>query len=140
MIFTDLTESDRRDIIDYVSGKTGFLRNVVEKDWWVTTVLRAIFSLPYAPATSFKGGTNLSKCWGLIQRMSEDIDIGISREYLGFGGDLSKNQISDKLRRASCGVAASENRSQRPLDVRAGVGGNCAFLYFGKPAEAHIFG
>lgn len=64
MIFTDLTENDRRDIIDYVSGDTGFLRNVVEKDWWVTTVLRAIFSLPYAEHISFKGGTNLSKCWG----------------------------------------------------------------------------
>lgn len=102
MIFTDLTDNDRRDIIDYVSGTTGFLRNVVEKDWWVTSVLRAIFSLPYAEQTSFKGGTNLSKCWGLIQRMSEDIDIGISREHLGFGGELSKNQISDKLRRASC--------------------------------------
>lgn len=102
MIFTDLTDNDRRDIIDYVSGKTGFLRNVVEKDWWVTSVLRAIFSLPYADNVSFKGGTNLSKCWGFIQRMSEDIDIGISREFLGFGGVLSKNQISDKLRRASC--------------------------------------
>lgn len=102
MLFTDLTDHDRRDIIDYVSGKTGFLRNVVEKDWWVTSVLRAIFSLPYADSISFKGGTNLSKCWGLIQRMSEDIDIGISREFLGFDGKLSKNQISDKLRRASC--------------------------------------
>lgn len=102
MIFTDLTDNDRRDIIDYVSGKTGFVRNVVEKDWWVTSVLRAIFSLPYAMNMSFKGGTNLSKCWRLIQRMSEDIDIGISREFLGFGGELSRNQISDKLRRASC--------------------------------------
>lgn len=102
MLFTDLTDHDRRDIIDYVSGKTGFLRNVVEKDWWVTSVLRAIFSLPYADSISFKGGTNLSKCWGLIQRMSEDIDIGISREFLGFDGELSKNQIRDKLRRASC--------------------------------------
>lgn len=46
MIFTDLTDNDRRDIIDYVSGKTGFLRNVVEKDWWVTSVLRSVFSLP----------------------------------------------------------------------------------------------
>lgn len=119
MIFTDLTESDRRDIIDYVSGKTGFLRNVVEKDWWVTTVLRAIFSLPYAPATFFKGGTNLSKCWGLIQRMSEDIDIGISREYLGFGGDLSKNQISDKLRRASCAFV----RNVMKNDVRKALVG-----------------
>lgn len=111
MIFTDLTDNDRRDIIDYVSGKTGFLRNVVEKDWWVTSVLRAIFSLPYADNVSFKGGTNLSKCWGLIQRMSEDIDIGISREFLGFGGELSKNQISDKLRRASCSFVRNIMRS-----------------------------
>lgn len=102
MIFTDLTDSDRRDIMDYVSERTGFLGNVVEKDWWVTSILRAIFSLPYVDHISFKGGTSLSKCWGLIQRMSEDVDIGISREYLGFGGELSKNRISDKLRRASC--------------------------------------
>lgn len=34
--------------------------------------------------------------------MSEDVDIAISRDYLGFSGDLSKNQISDKLRRAAC--------------------------------------
>ena len=34
--------------------------------------------------------------------MSEDVDIAVSREYLGFSGELTKNQISDKLRRASC--------------------------------------
>lgn len=102
MIFTDLTAADRRDIIDYVSDKTGLSRAVIEKDWWVTAVLRAVFSLPYSDNISFKGGTNLSKCWNLINRMSEDIDIAVSREYLGFSGNLSKNQISDKLRRASC--------------------------------------
>ena len=65
-------------------------------------MLRALFSLPYAGHISFKGGTNLSKCWNLINRMSEDADIAIDREFLGFGGSLSKTQISDKLRRASC--------------------------------------
>ncbi len=35
MIFTDLTAEDRRDIIDYVSDKTGLSRAVIEKDWWV---------------------------------------------------------------------------------------------------------
>ena len=38
MIFTDLTVDDRRDIIDYVSDRTGLSRIVVEKDWWVTSV------------------------------------------------------------------------------------------------------
>lgn len=44
----------------------------------------------------------MSKCWHLIDRFSEDIDIAIDREYLGFSGTLSKTQISDKLRRAAC--------------------------------------
>lgn len=102
MVFTDFDESDRKDAIEFVSARTGLLSNVVEKDWWVTSALRALFSLPYASHISFKGGTNLSKCWNLIHRMSEDVDIAVSREYLGFSGELSKTQISDKLRRASC--------------------------------------
>lgn len=68
----------------------------------MTAVLHALFSLPYAEHISFKGGTNLAKCWHLINRMSEDIDVAIDREFLGFSGTLSKTQISDKLRRASC--------------------------------------
>jgi len=39
---------------------------------------------------------------------SEDIDIEINREYLGFGGNLSKNRISDRLRRASCSFVRNE--------------------------------
>ena len=45
MIFTDLTAEDRRDIIDYVSDKTGLSRAVIEKDWWVTAVLRNCLNL-----------------------------------------------------------------------------------------------
>lgn len=61
-----------------------------------------MYSLPYAQHLSFKGGTSLSKCWHLVDRFSEDIDITIDREYPGFSGTLSKTQISDKLRRATC--------------------------------------
>jgi len=39
---------------------------------------------------------------------SEDIDIEINRDYLGFGGNLSKNRISDRLRRASCSFVRNE--------------------------------
>ncbi|MEG1765297.1 MAG: nucleotidyl transferase AbiEii/AbiGii toxin family protein [Muribaculaceae bacterium] len=65
-------------------------------------VLKALFSSEYAPYLSFKGGTSLSKCFHLINRFSEDIDIAINRDFLGFGGKLSKTQVSDRLRRASC--------------------------------------
>lgn len=102
MIFTDLSESDRKDLIEYISYRKRYTVDVIEKDWWVTSVLKALFELPYSGHLSLKGGTSLSKCWRLINRMSEDADIGINREFFGFTGELSKNQISDKLRRATC--------------------------------------
>lgn len=103
MKFIDLSKEDRMDILDRVSSELKIRqREVIEKDWWVTAVLRAMFSFPYANHLSFKGGTSLSKCWHLIDRFSEDIDIAIDREFLGFSGTLSKTQISDKLRRAAC--------------------------------------
>ncbi len=103
MKFIDLSKEDRIDVLDRVSTELNIRqREAIEKDWWVTTVLRALFCLPYAKHLSFKGGTSLSKCWHLIDRFSEDIDIAIDREYLGFSGALSKTQISDRLRRRAC--------------------------------------
>jgi predicted nucleotidyltransferase component of viral defense system len=86
MNLTYLSEKQQLDIYALVHDKTGVSQVVLEKDWWVTAVLRALFSLPYADSLSFKGGTSLSKCWNLIERFSEDVDIAINREYLGFSG------------------------------------------------------
>lgn len=103
MIFGNQTATDRLGYLEQLRMRTGIEEFVLEKDWWVSHVLKALFSLPYAGSLSFKGGTSLSKAWGLIDRFSEDVDLGIDREFLGFGGELSRTQISDKLRRASCG-------------------------------------
>jgi hypothetical protein len=102
MNLTYLEENQRLDIYALAHGQTGVSQVVLEKDWWVTAVLRALFALPYAENLSFKGGTSLSKCYNLIERFSEDIDIAVNREYLGFVGSLTKTQISDRLRRAAC--------------------------------------
>lgn len=102
MKFIEIPTEERKGILDSLQSTIGLQSAIIEKDWWVTAVLHAIFQLPYAKHLSFKGGTCLSKCWGLIERMSEDIDVGITREFLGFTGTLSKTQISDKLRRAAC--------------------------------------
>lgn len=102
MKFIDIPATTQRDFISQYSDKTNINPVAVEKDWWVSAVMRALFALPYADRMSFKGGTSLSKCWGLIERFSEDIDIAVDRDFLGFGGDLSRTQVSDKLRRAAC--------------------------------------
>lgn len=74
--------------------------SAAEKDWWVVQTLAIIFSMDCAKALIFKGGTSLSKGWGLIQRFSEDIDLALDREFLGFTGELSKGDVK-KLRRKS---------------------------------------
>jgi predicted nucleotidyltransferase component of viral defense system len=100
--FITLPEQTRINAFTEAAARKALPAVAVEKDWWVTAVLRTLFSLPYANHLSFKGGTSLSKCWNLIERFSEDIDIAVNREYLGFAGTLSKTQINDRLRRAAC--------------------------------------
>jgi predicted nucleotidyltransferase component of viral defense system len=72
----------------------------IEKDAWVTLVLRMLFDSELDPHIVFKGGTSLSKVYGLIERFSEDVDLSINREYLGFGGELTKGLIRKLRRRA----------------------------------------
>lgn len=57
----------------------GLASNFLEKDIWVTEILRLLFDegLLGNYSTAFKGGTALSKCWNAIQRFSEDIDLSI---------------------------------------------------------------
>ena len=74
--------------------------SAAEKDWWVVQTLATIFSMECSSSLIFKGGTSLSKGWNLIQRFSEDIDLALDREYLGFTGELTKGDIR-RLRRKS---------------------------------------
>ncbi len=102
MNWSKLSQEEKLKILEQLSDSIKLDKASIEKDWWVTMVLKALFTSEFAPHLSFKGGTSLSKCYHLINRFSEDVDIAVNREFLGFGGELSKTQISDKLRRASC--------------------------------------
>ncbi len=117
MIYANLNNEQKLSVLNQVNAKNGQDLQTIEKDWWITQVLRVLFSQPYAEHLSFKGGTSLSKAWNIIERFSEDIDIAISREYLGFAGELSRTQVSDKLRRAACSFV----REKMQYDVREGL-------------------
>jgi len=74
---------------------------IIEKDFWVSWALRELFALPgHGSHFTFKGGTSLSKGWKLIERFSEDIDVVIARESLGFPGQRLSNKQIDKLKAA----------------------------------------
>ena len=62
----------------------------VEKDYWVTLALKTIFESDCKEYTVFKGGTALSKCYKVIERFSEDIDLVVLREEGESGNSLTR--------------------------------------------------
>ena len=99
-------KQDRRDVFDMTARRLDTLPGYVEKDLWVCIVLDVLYNRFPAghPNLLFKGGTSLSKAFGLIDRFSEDIDIVVSRDGLGFSGDRDPaavaNALSNKKRTA----------------------------------------
>ena len=92
------------------STQSAINEKALEKDLWVTLVLRAVFKTKYAPYLHFKGGTSLSKAWQVIDRFSEDIDLSIDRSFYGFEEDLSFTQIR-KLKRISSVFVSTEMKT-----------------------------
>ena len=106
--FLKSDEQVKRMLLSQAGDKIGLSAKSVEKDLWVTQVLHALFSLDVSDKMIFKGGTSLSKAWGLIDRFSEDIDLAIDPVFLGApDGDPTKKQIK-KLRKASSLYVAEE--------------------------------
>lgn len=92
---------DRSDLFRAAADAKGVSVQIIEKDFWVCWVLRHLYTLDGMSAPLFfKGGTSLSKAFGIIDRMSEDIDLVIDREALGFTGDRDpmREDLSRKAR------------------------------------------
>ncbi len=95
--FLELPEARRRSAFLQVNEQMGLQSVSVEKDFWVCWTLRELFALPgIGEHLTFKGGTSLSKAWKLIHRFSEDIDLVVDKELLGFGGDASPDHAPSK--------------------------------------------
>jgi len=94
---------DRRDAFLGAARRLGTPEQNIEKDFWVTWTLDVLFNgLPNDhPRLLFKGGTSLSKAYGLISRFSEDIDITVFREDLGQAASIEELEaLSRKKRQA----------------------------------------
>lgn len=100
---------------------------VLEKGFWVCWMLAVLFDSTFADALVFKGGTSLSKVFGVIDRFSEDIDLSLAPELLGLEDvGTSRTQANQwmKAAEAACG-AAVENTIAPELEgaVVAVLGG-----------------
>lgn len=108
-----LTNEQRKATIDQAEQISGIAAKAIEKDWWVTLSLKALFQSAYAQHMVFKGGTSLSKCWKLISRFSEDIDIALAPE--AFGMEYVENPTKsavERLKRKGCSFTSNELRAE----------------------------
>jgi hypothetical protein len=99
--FSKRLASEQALIIRETAAKRGLLPVMVEKDFWVSWTLAALFSHPqFGKQLVFKGGTSLSKVFGVIERFSEDIDLSVSPAFLGINEDLveSRNQATARMK------------------------------------------
>ena len=82
MVYLHKDKERFREAIDLVVYKTGISSQAVEKDYYVTMILKLLAE--EMPFIVFKGGTSLSKCHKVIRRFSEDIDLSVD-EYISQG-------------------------------------------------------
>ena len=81
----------------------GLREAIIEKDYYVTEALR-IIEQEAGGKVIFKGGTSLSKGWGLIERFSEDVDIFL--DPTAFDPALGKKGIDRELKKLRDAIAA----------------------------------
>lgn len=112
-------DETRLGLFTTTAQRLGTTPQNVEKDFWVCWTLDALFNgLPSKPRLLFKGGTSLSKGFGLIRRFSEDIDVTVFRDDLGQSASIEGLQaLSGKKRLAAVEAikAACEAHINGPL-------------------------
>lgn len=92
-----LTAAQRAEVFQAAAQQSGMSAVILEKDFWVCWTLRRLFALPdVGDHLIFKGGTSLSKVWKAISRFSEDIDVSLSREWLGFTGEHDPENVGSR--------------------------------------------
>jgi hypothetical protein len=106
--FLELPADERRLYIQQAAAHRNVSPVILEKDFWVCWLLGILFESPFADSLVFKGGTSLSKVFGVIERFSEDIDLSLSPAFLQLPeAGTSRNQANKWMTRAeaACGAA-----------------------------------
>lgn len=108
-----LSEQNQKSLLEQIEYTEGIPAKAVEKDLWVTLALKALFTSKYKDYLIFKGGTSLSKCWKLIERFSEDIDIILDSEAFGMKYEENpSNTYIKRLKRAGCEFTSNELKQE----------------------------
>jgi Nucleotidyl transferase AbiEii toxin, Type IV TA system len=114
------SDDDRLGLFLAAANRIGTTVQNIEKDFWVCWTLDALFHRlkPGGPRLLFKGGTSLSKGFGLISRFSEDIDITVFRDDLGEGASFEELEKLSSGRKRSARLDAIKAACQDYINGR----------------------
>ena len=114
--FLKLDSAQRTRAINEAASRRNVSPIIMEKDFWVCWALRVLYGSSFANSLVFKGGTSLSKVFGMINRFSEDIDLSVSTEFLGLvePGSQSRNQSNKWMTNAEAICAAAVRETSLP--------------------------
>lgn len=104
--FLHLPVADRREALSVAAGQSGRPAHLLEKDVWVVWALATLYGSPLGEHLVFKGGTSLSKAYGVIRRFSEDVDLtydirAIAPDLVGDNGEALPKTRSEEKRWSS---------------------------------------
>ena len=105
---------------------------LIEKDYWVTEALRVV-AASHAEGVVFKGGTSLSKAWGLIKRFSEDLDLLIRQDETTGGTAGSRDRYMKEIA-ASVGELDGLESATDGARSERGVSRTSVFTYESRTA------
>ncbi len=113
--FLGLAPDERRLYIEQAALRRNVSPVILEKDFWVCWLLGILFESEFANSLVFKGGTSLSKVFGVIERFSEDIDLSLSPAFLKLPEvGTSRNQANKWMTRAEAACRAAVQSQIRP--------------------------
>jgi predicted nucleotidyltransferase component of viral defense system len=87
-----ISTKEFNEAVQLVSQETGISASFIQKDYWISLVLKRLSESKYVNSVVFKGGTSLSKGFKLISRFSEDVDIAVI-DVVGISGNQIKTLI-----------------------------------------------
>jgi hypothetical protein len=139
--FLQLSPADRHEALTVAAAASGRPGHLLEKDVWVVWTLNVLFNATFAAQLVFKGGTSLSKAYGVLRRFSEDIDItydirAIASDLIGDSPEaLPPNRSQEKRWTREIRYRLSEWVGQTALPLV-----DCALASQNLVARAHAEG
>jgi predicted nucleotidyltransferase component of viral defense system len=113
-----------KELIALAADHFGYEQSHIEKDYWVCKILKEIALSEHKEKVFFKGGTSLSKAYGLIERFSEDLDLFV------FTGDPEASKQAEKTLNKKLFQFIKEQNADIYQERLSKIGGNYRKLFF----------